>query len=386
MTVDSRLVAANTQFSLKLFLEIVKQNTGKNIFVSPYSLAISLAMTYNGAKGETQASIAKTLELQGMSLEEVNQANASLRTALEAKETNLQVYLANSVWVTEGVSFNPELLGINNDFYHAKVRSLNFQDSNSLSIINDWVKQSTNGKIEKIIDQIEPNSIMFLINAAYFKATWSIPFLKKATQDHPFTLLDGTQKQYPMMFQSGEYRYLQNEVFQAVNLPYGEGRFSMCIFLPNHGVSVHRILENLSCDNWDKWISQFELQQGYLGLPRFKFEYSIELNNTLKSLGMGIAFDERSADFSGMCPISQNICIDKVKHKTFIEVNEEGTEASAATSVEIVLKGFVSESQFNMIVDRPFFCTIQDNQTKTILFMGTIVEPGSRRSPSCRGR
>lgn len=376
MTVDARLVVANTQFSLKLFLEIFKQNKGKNICVSPCSVAISLAMTYNGAKDETQEAMTRTLELQQMSLEEVNQAYAGLRETLENLDSNLQVYLVNSLWAKEGFSFNPEFSRLNSDFYQATVRSLNFHDPNTLSIINDWVKQSTNEKIEKIIDIIEPNSIMILINAAYFKATWSKPFPKEATQDHPFTLLEGTQRQYPMMFQSGEYRYLQNDVFQAVNLPYGEGRFSMYIFLPNDGVSINEFVENLSSSNWDKWRSQFELQQGYFGLPRFKFEYSLELNDILKSLGMGIAFDERNADFSGMCPISTNICIDKVKHKTFIEVNEEGTEASAATSVEIVVKSFKSEPQFNMIVDRPFFCTIQDNQTKTILFMGTIVEPG----------
>jgi serine protease inhibitor len=376
MTVDTRLVGANTQFNLKLFLEIVKQNKGQNIFVSPCSLAISLAMTYNGASGETQTAMAQTLELQKMSREEVNQANADLRETLENREPNLQIYLANSLWVKEGISFNPEFLRINNDFYQAKVRSLNFHDPNFLSIINDWVKQSTNGKIDKIIDQIEPNSIMFLINTAYFKATWSAPFSKEATHDHPFTLLDGTQRHYPTMFQLGEYRYLQNEVFQAVQLPYGEGRFNMYIFLPNQGVSINRFAENLSISNWGKWMHQFDLQQGCFGLPRFKIEYSVELNEPLKLLGMGIAFDEIRADFSGIYPIAQNIYIDKVKHKAFIEVNEEGTEASAATSVEIVLKEFLPKPQFNMIVNRPFFCTIQDNQTKAILFMGTIVEPG----------
>jgi serine protease inhibitor len=187
MTVDTRLVGANTKFSLKLFLEVFKQNKGNNIFISPCSVAISLAMAYNGAKGETQAAMAQTLELQDMSLEEVNQANAVLRETLENAESNLQFYIANSLWVKEGVSFNPEFFRINNDFYQAKVMSLNFHDTNSLSIINDWVKQSTNGKIEKIIDQIEPDSIMFVINAAYFKATWSTPFPKEATQNHPFT-------------------------------------------------------------------------------------------------------------------------------------------------------------------------------------------------------
>ncbi|MGD1808164.1 serpin family protein [Dapis sp. BLCC M126] len=378
MTIDSRLVKAYTQFSLKLFLEIVKQSAGKNIFVSPCSLAISLAMTYNGASRQTQEAIAQTLELPKMSLEEVNQANASLRETLENNDYNVQVYIANSLWVKEGVSFNPEFLRINKKFYQAKVTDLNFNEPNTPSIINDWVKENTNQKIDIIIDQIDPNSMMFLINATYFKGYWSNPFPKAATEEHPFILLNGTQKQHPMMFSSGNYRYLENEIFQAVNLPYGKGKFSMYIFLPNNGVGLNRFYETLSAGNWEKWMNQFDLKQGFLGLPRFKLQYNIELNDVLKTLGMAIAFDSRSANFSGICSIPPNICIDKIKHKTFVEVNEEGTEASAASSVEMVTKGFQSEppeTLFNMIVDRPFFCTIQYNQTKTILFMGSILEP-----------
>jgi serpin B len=142
--------------------------------------------------------MAQTLELQKMSLQEVNQANADLRETLENREPNLHLSLANSLWVQEGVSCNPEFLRINEDFYQAHVRVLDFYAPNSLSIINDWVKQSTNGKIEKIIDWIRPDLVMILINAAYFKATWSQPFPKQATRNHPFTLLDGTQRQYQM--------------------------------------------------------------------------------------------------------------------------------------------------------------------------------------------
>lgn len=375
MTVDSRLVAANTQFGLKLLLEIVKQNKGKNIFVSPCSVAISLAMTYNGARGETQEAMAKTLELQTINLAEVNQANASLRATLEEGEPNLQVYIANSLWVKEGVSFNPEFFQISNDFYKATVRELDFNDANASSIINDWVKQNTYGKIENIIEQIEPNSMMFLINATYLKGNWSMPFPKSATQEHPFTLLDGTQKQYPMMFQSGNYRYQQNGIFQAISLPYGEGRVSMYIFLPTETIGLKGFYENLNAHNWKKWMNQFAPQPGSLGLPSFKFEYSIDLNEALKALGMEIAFDSTSANFSGIHSIPPNLYVDKIKHKTFVEVNEEGTEASAAASVEMIAKEYMPENQFNMVVERPFFCTIQDNQTGTILFMGSVMEP-----------
>lgn len=374
MILNSRLIDANTQFSLKLLLEIAQQNSSKNIFVSPYCLAVALAMTYNGATGETHEAMAKALELQGINLEEVNQANAVLRETLKNLEPNLQLYIANSLWTKEEIAFHPEFVQLNKKFYQAKLQELNFNDPKAPSIINNWIKQSTNGKIDKIIDQIEPNSILFLINAAYFKGNWSTPFPQTATKDHPFTLLDGTQKQHPMMFQSGNYQYQHNDTFQAISLAYGEGRFSMYIFLPNNEVDLNGFYEKLNADNWEKWMNQFALQQGSIGLPRFKFEYSIELNDALKALGMEIAFDCESADFSGMRPIPPNLCINKIKHKTFIEVNEEGTEASAATAVEMVVKSFMPEKEFNMVVDHPFFCTIQDNQTGTILFMGSIVD------------
>jgi len=368
---NDKLIAANTRLSFKLFSEVLKQQPDKNIFISPTSIAIALAMTYNGAKAETQQAIAQTLELQGMSLEDVNQANSFLRETLSHPDPNVRLSLANSLWARKGEQFNPEFIQKNQNFYGARLTDLDFSDSQASSIINDWVKQSTEGKIEKIVEgkDITPNTILFLINAIYFKGAWGREFDKTQTKELPFTLINGTQKQHPIMFQQDRYGYYTNELFQAVSLPYGQGRFSLYVFLPQKNSSLKAFYENLNAENWDKWMSQFKPQPVYIGLPRFRLDYGIELNNVLKSLGMAIAFDPNRANFANMT--SRPAYISKVKHNTFFEVNEEGSEAAGATSVQIVTRGVPT----SVIVDHPFFCAIRDNQTKTILFMGSVVEP-----------
>jgi serpin B len=372
-SVDSRLVEANTKFGFKLFQEVLKQDNNKNVFVSPTSIAIALSMTYNGASGETQQAMAKALELQGMSLPDINQANEALKATLEKADPDVQLSIANSLWAKQGTPFKPEFLQSNQQFYKAKVTELNFSNPEATKTINNWVKENTRGKIAQIINQIQPDDVLFLINAVYFKGNWTKQFDKSQTTERPFYLSSGTQKQHPMMSQSGKYRYYENEAFQAVSLPYGKGRLSLYVFLPKKNTNLNEFGQQLSLANWQQWMSQFQMRSGSIQLPRFKFDYDIQLNNALKALGMETAFSDR-ANFSNMTPAS--VAIDEVKHKTFIEVNEEGTEAAAATSVGMVLTSApMPQEPFQMVVDRPFFCAIQDNQTGTILFMGSIQEP-----------
>lgn len=370
-TVNAKLVAANTRLSFKLFSQILKQQPNDNIFISPASVAIALDMVYNGAKGETQQAIAQTLELQGMSSQELNQANAALKATLKNLDPKVQLSIANSLWAREDEPFKAEFIQNIQSFYQVEVKKLNFSNPTASSIINDWVKQSTNGRINKIVDRVEPDTIFLLLNAIYFKGNWTEPFAKEATQTRPFTLLNGTYKQIPMMRQQklGVFPYYENEMFQAIGLPYGEGRLSMYIFLPHPGISLKTFYANLSAENWQKWMNQFDFSVGEikLSLPRFKLEYSIELKDVLKALGMEIAFGSE-ADFSAMTPSS--LWLNKVKHKSCVEVNEEGTEAAAVTAV-----GGVRSGPIEMSVDRPFFLAIRDNQTGSILFMGSIVEP-----------
>ena len=372
--VDSKLVDANTKFGFKLFSEILKQDSNKNVFVSPTSVAIALSMTYNGASGETQQAMAKALELQGLSLQNINQGNEALKSSLENADPAVQLSIANSLWAKQGISFKPDFMQTNQQFYGAKVTELDFAKPDAANVINSWVKENTRGKIDQIVNQLKPSDVLFLINAIYFKGNWTKQFDKSQTTERPFYLSDGTQKPHPMMSQAGKYRYYENETFQAVSLPYGKGRMSLYVFLPKKDSSLDAFQQQLSLENWQQWINQFGMRQGSIQLPRFKFDYNIQLNSALKALGMETAFDASRANFSNMS--SASLAINEVKHKTFVEVNEEGTEAAAATSVGVMLTSArMPEDPFQMIVDRPFFCAIRDNQTGTVLFMGSIKEP-----------
>jgi serpin B len=374
--VDAKIIAANTRFGFKLFSQILKQNSSQNrqnIFISPTSVAIALTTIYNGASGETQQAMAKTLELQDITLQEVNSANAALTAAVQNLDDKVQLTIANSVWVRQDYPLKPDFIQRTQNFYKAKVNNLNFGDPGAPSTINEWVKQTTNGKIDRIVEQISPEDVLFLLNAIYFKGEWTTAFNKQQTAEYPFNLAAGGQKQHPMMSQSGEYKYYENEQFQALSLPYGnDGRLSLYVFLPDQNSSLGAFYQNLNAENWHKWMNQFQNRQGSIGLPRFKSESDLTLNDTLKALGMGVAFGE-GANFSG---IADRVALSEVKHKTFVEVNEAGTEAAAVTSARVALIAAVSQEQpFQMIVNRPFFCAIRDNQTGTVLFMGSIVEP-----------
>jgi serine protease inhibitor len=372
---DERLVAAHTRFGFQLFSQIAGQNgEPANLMISPTSVAIALTMTYNGANGTTQQAMAEALELQGMSLEEVNQANAALELALENADPDVQLAIANSLWGRQDISFSPDFLQRNRDFYSAEINSLDFSTPDAITTINNWVSRNTQEKIPEIIQEINSDTVLFLINATYFKGNWTRHFDPRQTSDRPFTLLDGTQKQHPTLSQRGRYAYLETDQFQAVSLPYGESeRLSMYIFLPHENTDLASFQQTLTSENWETWMNQFSRREGAISLPRFKLEYATQLNDALKGLGMAVAFDPDEADFSSMSEAP--LFINKVQHKTFIEVNEEGTEAAAVTSVEMQVTSAAIDSPFQMNVERPFFYAIRDNQTGTVLFMGSVVEP-----------
>lgn len=380
-TVDRNLVSANTKFGFKLFSELIKKQSNKNIFVSPSSVAIALAMTYNGANGTTQKAMAKTLELNNLSLQQINAANAILKTTLENADPQVQVKIANSLWANQDYPSQQSFLQNSQNFYNAQVSNLDFNNPNAPQVINNWVQRNTNGKINQIIDKIQPDDVLYLLNAIYFNGKWTDKFDKKQTANYPFYLPNKQQLQQPMMSQTGEYSYYENANFQAVSLPYGQNRrFSLYIFLPQRNSSLAAFYKNLNATNWEQWINQFSSnRQGFIRIPRFKIEYETTLNDALKALGMSVAFSPQ-ADFSGISNVSstkKKLSISEVKHKTFVEVNEAGTEAAAVTSVGVIAISAVTNlaKPFQMIVDRPFFCAIRDDVTGTILFMGAIVNP-----------
>ena len=364
----SSVASANTAFGFKLLTDLRQRQPDANILISPLSISIALTMTYNGAVGETQRAMAEALEIENLGIDTVNRSNAALRINLENTGPKVEIAIANSIWSRQGVEFNPSFLDRNREYFEAKIESLNFNDPQAAQIINDWVETNTNGKIEQIIQQIDPATLMFLINAIYFKGSWQKEFDKSATRDGAFYLSDGSEKRAPMMYRRGAYPYFRGEGFEAARLPYGDGKVSMYIFLPNRDSNLNDFTAQLNAENWANWMTQFRERRdnSEMILPRFKMEYEVSLNEALASLGMGIAFGS-DADFSGM---GQHLFISEVRHKAIMEVNEEGTEAAAVTTVVAV-----TSLPPTFRVDRPFFFAIHDEQTKTILFMGTVVEP-----------
>jgi len=376
-TTPQELASAYGKFGFKLFGNLTGSNKGQNVFVSPASVAFALAMTYNGAAGDTQEAMARTLEIQGLNLEDLNRANAGLRQALSQPGPRITLNIANSLWLRQGLSFKPDFLKRNEEFYQAAVKVLNFADPRAPATINDWVKKETDGKITRIVGQLQPSAILFLINATYFKGRWARPFDPARTKERPFTLLGGQVKQLPMMSQSGSYKYYRGKNFQAVTLPYGENRrWSMKIFLPDQNSGLKEFLSQLNAANWQQWLAGFKMTNGSIALPRFKLEYEASLKAPLGALGMGTAFDEARADFSRLCAPPPRVYIDDVKHKTFLEVNEEGTKAAAVTAVGVAATGRPAPRPgFTMVVDRPFFLAIDDSETGVLLFLGAVTEP-----------
>lgn len=370
-TVERTLAESDNIFGLKLFREINKQAVDENVFISPLSVALALGMTLNGANGETKQAMEQALELAGMTTAEINAAYQSLIELLTGLDPAVQFQIANSIWYRQEFDVEDEFIELNQTYFNAEVAALDFNDPGAPGIINAWVEQNTNGKIDKIVEVINPATVMFLINAIYFKGAWTYEFDPELTHDAPFSTPEGDQT-CQMMTQEDEFRYFQNEEFQAVDLPYGNGHYSMTIFLPRESVSLESFIAELTAEHWQAWMDSFVEIEGVLYLPKFKLEYEQTLNDALSALGMGVAFNRANADFTGINR-DGNLFISQVKHKTFVEVNEQGTEAAAVTSVEIEVTSV--PDKFEMRLDRPFMFVIRDHHVGTQLFLGKIVKP-----------
>jgi serine protease inhibitor len=367
------LAPSYTSFGFDLYGELLKGRFDENVFISPASIAFALAMAQNGAANATETAMSKTLHLEGMSRDEINEANSSLIGELHKAEPEVVLSIANSMWLKEGIRFYEEFVGRNE-------KSLDAEAFIGLDIprINEWVGRKTKNKITKILEVLPQQTIAVLINAIYFKGTWEVEFDKKLTKEEDFHLPGGRTKSVPMMRRSDDFQYMETDDFQGISLPYGDGRISMYIFLPAESSSLNEFSTHLGDESWNGWMAGLHRRKGMIVMPRFKVEFYASLKRTLRNLGMDVAFSPKDADFSSMCPVShdKNVYISDVLHKTFAEVNEEGTEAAAVTAV---VMGVTSSAEmvrpFRMVVDRPFFFAIRDNMTGLILFMGQVVNP-----------
>ncbi len=375
--VSGQIVRQDNRLGVELFQELFRAEPEKNLFISPTSIAMALAMTWNGADGATRDAMALTLGFEGVAEPDVNKANRFLLESLRSADEDVQLEVANSIWGREGIPFSDEFKKTNSLYYGAKTTDLDFTDPGAVKVINDWVGEKTHERIDKIVDRISAEDVMFLINAVYFKGRWTAEFDKKLTQDQDFHLADGSVKSHPMMRREDKYRYLKTDDLQAIRLPYGEDRFALYVFLPRSEQSLAEFVGQLTPETLDDRLMQMHRRKGEIVLPKFKHEYEQNLNTVLGALGMDIAFDPGRADFYRMLdsPIDMAFYISEVLHKTFVEVNEEGTEAAAVTSVRMTLTAMAPEDDFQMTVDRPFFYMIRDDETGAVLFMGVVTDP-----------
>ena len=374
---SAELIEAENEFGLELFQKIYAQEEKyDNIMVSPLSVSLALAMTYNGANGETKTAMEKTLKVYGLTPQEINESYATLVAALQSLDPKVILEIANAIYYREGFPVENDFVSTNRNYYDAEVEALDFNSPQAVNTINNWVAEKTHDKIDKIIDNISANHVMFLLNAIYFKGIWQSEFDEDDTKDLPFYLQNGSSLQVPTMQKTESLPYFSNNIFRAVKLAYGAGNYNMFVFLPQEEKTVEAIVEELNVDSWKDWMESFtDTVNMDLKLPRLKYKYEIKLNDVLTDMGMGVAFTRGAADFTGINK-GGNLNIDYVKHKTFIEVNEKGTEAAAVTVVSIETTSVGPHNmQFN--VNRPFLYAITEKDTDAILFMGTVKNPKS---------
>ena len=373
---EQKIIAADNRFAIKLLKQTTAdtRDTLENLFVSPLSVAMALGMTYNGAAGTTEEAMRETLELQGMSVAEVNESYRGLIKLLGELDPRVRFQIANSIWYLQGYSIEQPFLDANRTYYDARVEGLDFASPTAPAIINDWVKQQTRGVIDKIVDYIPDGMRLYLINAIYFKGDWTEQFDPNRTQPRPFHLADGTTVDVLTMTHGQEVELRSTHAPNAlvIDLPYGGQAFSMTVVLPNDTVGVDRLVAELAPEQWDRWISTLSPSKSQVFLPKFKLTNNLGLIPTLASLGMGIAFgcEPLTADFTRI-HVPSELCITEVKHKSYVDVNEEGTEAAAVTSVGVGLTSAPPSVQIN----RPFLFALRENLSGTILFMGVIRHP-----------
>ncbi|MBX9723343.1 MAG: serpin family protein [Candidatus Obscuribacterales bacterium] len=357
------------------FFKLAAKKPDRNIVISPYSVSTALSMAYNGAGGKTKSEMQTVLGYSGLSDEAVSQQNSSLYKSLMQVNPTSELTVANAMFANKNFDFVKAFMDSNQKYYGAKIETLDFADLSTVSRINNWVKDNTKSKIPSIVDKVPPDAILYLVNAVYFKGVWLDEFKKDETQPADFKLNNGNKKTVQMMNRSAKMSYFADKNFQAVMLPYKDKRLQMCIFLPDKKSNITAFISNLTAENWGEWKNRFRQVEGHLGLPRFKVEYKNELSEVLKAAGMPCAFEDSCADFKKM--IEQNAMISKVLHKTYLEVNERGTEAAAVTAVQMATTCARMDPSppFDMVCDRPFVVAIRDKNTNAILFVGAIVDP-----------
>ncbi len=375
---SAELIDADNQFGLELFRKVTdKAAANANTMISPLSISLALTMTYNGAAGETKSEMEKTMNLHGLTTGEINAAHRALVNALRSADPSVQLEIANAIYYDHMLRVREEFVTVNKQYYDAEVTALDFADQASLLTINGWVSEKTRGKIPTIIDQLDSDLVMMLLNAVYFNGIWKTPFDEEGTHLKSFRFGNGTSGQVETMSMVGALEYTTNDLFSAVHFPYGKEGFRMTVILPHENKSTGEVIGAMDGDAWRTWMQGFRMEGDVeVSLPRFKFEWKMTLNDLLSSMGMAKAFVPYAADFSGMTG-NRDLYIGYVIHKTYVDVNEKGTEAAAVTAVGMFTTSMPVEppGKIRFTVNRPFLFTITEKSTGAILFIGEINAP-----------
>jgi serpin B len=372
---QKEVVASANRFAFDLFKPVIAgETTGTNIMISPFSVTSALSMTLNGASGGTFDAVRSALRYDGMSLEEINDTYRKLVTEMIPVDERVVMEIANSVWAENQFPVKKEFITALKDWYMAEARNFDVTDPRSVDIINGWIEEKTHDRIQEMIAQLDPDLAMLLINAVYFNGKWKHQFDIKNTSDLPFYVTPGNPVNVPMMYQKQKFAVAAADRAQLVELPYGQGNYSMVVALPDEGVSAAEIAAGLDAQKWEEWMEalSYGITEVELYMPKFKYEYKRKLNDDLISLGMGPAFEPGTADFSRISDVE--VFISFVLHQTFIENKEEGTEAAAATVVGFTRTSLPPEPE-EININRPFLYFIRETSTGTIVFMGLVAEP-----------
>jgi serpin B len=369
---SATLVESNNSFGYNFFEEVLKtESAEKNIMVSPLSVSQALSMAINGAAGNTFTQMQNVMGFGDLTLSELNECNQTIVSSLVDHDPKVKMEIANSVWYRNDFAPKTPFIDNNKKYYGAMVSSYDpAKPDAAKDKMNKWVDDKTNGKIDKIIDEVTPDNVMFLINAIYFKAKWKSEFKKSDTRKETFTLDNGTAKEVETMIGEVKLAYCNEEKFSIVKLPYGAGKFNLLIFLPEEGYTTADIVSEIEKTDFEK-LKALGLSERDLWLPKFEFSYENKLNDELDSLGMSDALDPALANFSGISDIG--LYISRVMHKTYIKTDEEGSEAAAVTSITFDLTSVGPEGIIK--IDRSFLFAIVEEDTQSILFMGKVFDP-----------
>jgi serpin B len=375
-------VAANTSnFAFNFFNALQKTQPGTdNIFVSPLSLHMDLGMLLNGANGETYTQLQNAMNLNGLSISDINQAYQTLLQDLPKADNLVNLALANSMWYKYNFSVKASYSGTLENYFQAAVYPSLFKQP-AVDSINNWASKNTNGKINNIMTSIDSATVMFLINALYFKGDWVSQFDKSATKPQTFNLEDGTTKQVQMMSQNNAFHYASTGTYAALRLPYGNGQFSMTILLPWQGNKIEDVMNNFTANDWNAFQQDTSKISVNVFLPRFQIPtYNVDLISTMQSMGVTDAFSGIKADFSNVSAISAlgELYVGLMKQFTYLNVDETGTEAAAVTVIGMEELSLGPATPPSFICDHPFGIIISENTSNTILFMGRIMNPDSQ--------